>query len=143
MIPNSAPMAAVFCEGNRLYSRPVAAWGDGGRALIPVSNGRLVLAQDALDVKFLGLWQRGWSPSQDDMATLLPEHTPGVPPLPTVHVTIYQTSGTAAGPGVWEARPTDDGFTFVDDADSLAQLQEKLFARGGFTVDAVRLLGEY
>jgi hypothetical protein len=80
MIPNSAPMAAVYClhgrtgsPASRLFSRPVVAWGDGPlSALVPDSTSRLTLASSAPDGSaFLGLWQGGWTPSHEEMSCLL------------------------------------------------------------------------
>lgn len=82
MIPNHVPMAAVYlnpnatgARNNRLFSRPVAAWLENdGEALCPNGAGRLAPASHTISsVKYLGLWQRGWTPSYDEMSTLLPK----------------------------------------------------------------------
>ena len=82
MIPNSAPMAAVYWRSNgSLFSRPVVAWLENdGEALTPNDVGKLAPASHtAALVQFLGLWYDGWSPSHDEMATLLPDYVPGTP----------------------------------------------------------------
>ncbi len=77
MIPNLAPMAAVYWRSTgELFSRPVVAWSEaiGEKALIPESTGKLAPAHRTGDlVQFLGLWTGGWSPSQEEMSLLLPE----------------------------------------------------------------------
>lgn len=80
MIPNSAPMAAVYrriseSRKDQLFSCPVVAWNDRGHALVVRYGTGYVLAdpQGSAEIELLGLWPHGWSPSYDEMASLLPE----------------------------------------------------------------------
>lgn len=80
MIPNSAPMAAVYrhAHDNRLSSHPIAAWEEDGAPMVCFET-RLRWASehpDYPDVELLGVWQYGWHPAPDEMATLLPQPAP-------------------------------------------------------------------
>lgn len=82
MIPNHVPMAAVYLNtqatgsrDGRLSSRPVIAWEDDGTPMVCFDT-RLRWASDHLaypDTELLGIWQNGWTPSYDEMSTLLPK----------------------------------------------------------------------
>lgn len=80
MISNSTPMAAVYLTADRrLFSRPVAAWSDSLNALVIYDQGetRLLRADySGHPAEFLGLWQHDWSPSYDQMSSLLPDRIP-------------------------------------------------------------------
>lgn len=143
MIPNSAPMAAVYLTAaKKPMSRPVAAWSTNGVPLVYVTGLGLNVVEDpVIEEDFIGMWQNGWSPSQDEMASLLPEHVPGTPHPLAVGVTLWQNADTPLRPGGWDARLTDDD-KFVTDAPTLTRLEEKLSALGGFTVDRTVWLDE-
>lgn len=139
MIPNSAPMAAVYHRTNatgsrdgKLFSRPVVAWNTNGAPLVVGTGNRLVMTGPYDGIEFLGLWQHAWSPSQDEMASLLPERTPGSPDPLAVHVILWENTDST-----WDAQDTSDSYKFVAHADTLKQLQEKLSAIGGYTVEKI------
>lgn len=134
-------MAAVYWRSTgELFSRPVVAWSEatGEKALIPESGGTLALASRTGPlVQFLGLWMYGWTPSYDEMSTLLPEHVPGTPHPLAVHVTLWQNADTPRRPGGWEARLTADDTRFVAGADTLDRLEQRLGALGNHHTDRI------
>lgn len=134
MIPNSAPMAAVYLDAKKnLSSRPVAAWkSDTTEALVPDAASELSPATHTTpSFKLLGLWCGSWSPSYDEMVTLLPEHTPGTPHPLAVHVTVWQT------PFGWAARHTADKSKLVAEALLYDDLERKLSILGNYHVDNI------
>mgnify|MGYP001582529187 FL=1 len=76
MIPNSAPMAAVFVRlsTGTLFSRPVAAWSDEGSAMVEHESSLVDLVDSLLpDGGLMGILPGMWIPTYDEMASLLPE----------------------------------------------------------------------
>lgn len=135
MIPNSAPMAAVYQrdQDKSLFSLPVVAWGSSCDALVPNSKGaglQLASLPETAD-GYLGLWMYDWNPTHDEMASLLPEHVPGTPHPLSVSVTVRET------PQGWEAFRTDNN-RFVTESTSYEQLEQRLVVMLGTThIDAI------
>lgn len=139
MIPNSAPMAAVYLDDGRLFSRPVAAWGETGNALVVYDLGetRLLRADyEGHPSEFLGLWQHGWNPTHDQMSSLLPDRTPGQPDPLATRVTLEETEA-----GTWAAYRYEEG-SLLTTAGSVDELEKKLSAVGGFHIEKIIPLGD-
>lgn len=141
MIPNSAPMAAVYLRpaatGSRdgkLFSRPVVAWNTNGAPLVVGTGNRLVMTGPYDGIEFLGLWQHAWSPSQDEMASLLPDRTPGSPDPLAVPVTIQQSDD-----GWWRAHRCSDDRQ-VTAGRSFEEVEQQLSVLGTFLVKRIVLL---
>jgi hypothetical protein len=133
MIPNSAPMAAVYrrAHDNHLFSLPVVAWNMDDQPLVLGVNCRLTAADRTAHGALLGVWPHGWHPTPDEMATLLPDHVPGTPHPRAVHVTIRET------PKGWEASRTGDNRRIAE-CISYAVLEQRLMvALGTVHIDAV------
>lgn len=134
MTPNSAPMAAVYLTtGKELFSRPVAAWSESRNALVIHGQGetRLLRADYAgHTAKFLGLWLRSWSPSYDEMASLLPQHIPGTPDPLATRVIIREL------PDGWAVHRVEDDSLLRKEA-TLHELKVVLSAVGGFLVEKI------
>lgn len=131
MIPNHAPMAAVYLDGSRLVSLPVVAWNDDdGCPLVPGTHHGLIEANRTVTGGLLGLWHHGWSPSYDEMASLLPEHTPGTPhPLATPVVVRESQSG-------WTAYRTENNSRLAS-RPTLDELTALLGSVGNFHVEKI------
>ena len=68
MIPNSAPMAAVYYDGANYFSTPVVAWSADGSPLTPGDNSCLAKASVVHQgITYVGLWRWGWNPSASQM----------------------------------------------------------------------------
>ena len=139
MIPNFAPMAAVFLKlsGSTLFSRPVAAWSEHANAMIEYEASLTVLNESLLpDAELMGIFPGTWTPSYDEMSSLLPPRAPGEPDLLTTRVILVElTSGT------WEARRVHDRACVIS-AFSFADLERKLAAIGCFHIEKVIPLGD-
>lgn len=138
MIPNSAPMAAVYLTADkRLFSRPVAVWDAREEAMVCDIRGSLVAADFVAEGnQFLGLWQHGWTPSYDEMATLLPKHTPGTPHPLATRVVVQQGDD-----GWWRAHLCGDDRQ-VTAGRHLEEVEQKLAALGTFHIDRIVALDE-
>lgn len=134
MIPNSAPMAAVYLDDKKTLSAyPVAAWDADGDPLVCFDY-RLRFASDHPSypsVKLLGLWLRGWDPTYDQMTSLLPEHTPGTRHPLSVGVTVRQT------PFGWAARLTSDESKLVCEQATYEDVERVLSVLGNYHVDEI------
>lgn len=76
MIPNSAPMCAVFLNTNArtTFSRPVAGWSADLDPLVPHGGVLINLGITVIPgVRFLGIWPHGWTAAHDQRSTLLPK----------------------------------------------------------------------
>ena len=140
MIPNFAPMAAVYLDGSRLSSRPIVALCPDTREALVIrgTDGRVVAAapKKTVSLEFLGIFPGAWTPTYDEMSSLLPPRTPGEPdPLATRVVLVELTSGT------WEARRVRDRACVIS-AFSFADLERKLAAIGCFHIEKVIPLGD-
>lgn len=137
VIPNSAPMAAVFRRPeNRFWCLPVAAWTESSEkaAMVSTPDGRLSTVSalgESYDVRFLGIVPGTWTPTPDEMTTLLPERTPGDPDPLAVRVRLEETES-----GTWAACRSQDG-VLLDTAGSVAALERKLIAVGGFRIEKI------
>lgn len=117
MIPNSAPMAAVYLTASgRLASLPVAAWDTLGNALVPAPGpgADLVQIHTTDTITLLGIWPYGWTPSHDEMSTLLPK------PREEILVTAQQLTD-----GTWSAFRTVNGVLLASAA-TLDELHDAL-----------------
>lgn len=132
MIPNFAPMAAVYhrisATGSRdgkLFSLPVAAWNTHDTAMVVLGGTCLEPADNRRSgVQFLGIWERGWTPSYDEMASLLPEHVPGTPHPLATPVTVREI------PGGWAA--FRENGSRITEAVTYGQLEMRLSVLGTF-----------
>lgn len=124
MIPNHAPIAAVYHHANatgsrdgKLFSRPVVAWaGNNSDALVPGGKSKLAPAsRTTADVVFLGLWYGTWTPTYDQMHGLLPKEA-----REKIFVTVRQLTD-----GSWLAFRTINGLTLAV-ADTLEEVRAAL-----------------
>ena len=134
MIPNSAPMAAVYrhAHDNHLSSRPVAGWDENDHPLVCCDGAygvQLASVYQVPDAELLGMWQYGWHPTPDEMATLLPDHVPGTPHPLSVPVTLREV------PGGWIAVRADG--PSVAETVTYDQMKQRLYALGGFHITDV------
>ena len=134
MIPNSAPMCAVFLKTGiqTTFSRPIAGWSLDLDPLVPDDTGLINLGiRNIPGAAFLGIWPHGWSASADEVASFLPDHVPGTPHPLAVHVTVREI------PTGWIAYRTDTGMTIDEDA-SYERLDLRLAVKlGTVHIDAI------
>lgn len=79
MIPNSAPLAAVFLRLDKpvTFSLPVVGWSADLNPLVPHGKGLVDLGDSALpNTEFVGIWPGGWAPNIDQRRSLLPKEGP-------------------------------------------------------------------
>lgn len=131
MIPNSAPMAAVYLSvDKKMRSSPVVAWDTLGKPVVPSEDGTLVQIHTTETVTLLGLLTGTWTPSLDDMASLLPQHIPGTPDPLATRVIIREL------PDGWVACRTEGGGLLRKEA-TFHELEAVLSAVGGFLVEKI------
>lgn len=133
MIPNSAPMAAVFLRLDKpvTFSLPVVGWSEDLTPLVPHDKSLLDLGDTALpDAEFMGIWPQGWTPSYDQRMSLLPPPVPGTPHPLAVRVTVREI------PGGWAAFRSADDHRIVE-AVTYDLLEHRLSMLGNFLVESV------
>ncbi len=137
MIPNSAPLAAVYrkADGTLTYT-VIAAFADDGAPCISTYTGLAVCTNTDDDMEFLGLVQGTWSPSHQNMASLLEN---SADPAPEPHrQLLVRIVETADG---WTAYLVRNGET-VDTRPTLWELEHRLAELGSYTTASITRLAD-